>query len=205
MLDGLVERTGDILRVKENEAKRLALQAFPVFNTYFLAFNYPKVDPDLRRAIAFALNRDDIVAAAFPTTGVAAPGPIPLACSGYQPKVKAGRDLQSAKAALDAYKAKHPGVAPKIKLLTCEVAQSVPIGEVIQSQLKPLGIDVDLVQQSFNAVIGSIQKGDFESLVIFFEYPRELLPLRSRPATQCLLLQRAQERRSHRSAFHDRR
>ena len=26
------------------------------------------------------------------------------------------------------------------------------------------------MQQSFNAVIGSIQKGDFESLIIFFEY-----------------------------------
>src|SRR5690606_38104398 len=49
-----------------------------------------------------------------------------------------------------------------------------PMGEVIQSQLKPLGIEVDLVQQSFNAVIGSIQKGDFESLVIFFEYQYSL-------------------------------
>jgi ABC-type transport system substrate-binding protein len=31
-----------------------------------------------------------------------------------------------------------------------------------------------LEQQSFNAVIGNIQKGDFESLVIFFEYQYSL-------------------------------
>lgn len=174
MLDGLVERTGDTLRVKESEAKNIALLDYPVFNTYFLAFNYPKVDPDLRRAIAHALNRDEIIAAAFPISGIRADGPIPLACAGYQTKVKETRDLAAAKVALDAYKAKHPGVTPKIKLLTCEVAQSIPIGEVIQSQLKPLGIEVDLVQQSFNAVIGSIQKGDFDSLIIFFEYQYSL-------------------------------
>jgi ABC-type transport system substrate-binding protein len=174
MLDGLVERTGDTLRVKESEAKNIAIQAYPVFNTYFLAFNYPKVDPDLRHAIAYALNRDEIIAAAFPVSGIPAAGPIPLACAGYQTQVKNTRNLEAAKASLDAYKAKHPGVTPKIKLLTCEVAQSIPTGEVIQSQLKPLGIEVDLVQQSFNAVIGSIQKGDFESLVIFFEYQYSL-------------------------------
>ena len=170
MLDGLVEKSGDALQVKPSEAKSIAIQSYPVFNTYFMAFNYPKTDPDLRRAISLAVNRDEIIAAAFPVSGIPAAGPIPLACAGYQTKVKGVRDLKGAKAALEAYKAKNPGVTPKIKLLTCEVAQSIPIGEVIQSQLKPLGIEVDLVQQSFNAVIGSIQKGDFESLIIFFEY-----------------------------------
>jgi ABC-type transport system substrate-binding protein len=170
MLDGLVEKSGDSLKIKGSEADKISILDYPVFNTYFLAFNYPKVDPDLRRAIALALNREEIIAAAFPVSGIPAAGPIPLACAGYKTKVKDIRNLDAAKAALDAYRAKNPGVTPKIKLLTCEVAQSVPIGEVIQSQLKPLGIEVDLVQQSFNAVIGSIQKGDFESLVIFFEY-----------------------------------
>lgn len=174
MLDGLVEKNGATLRVKEGESKTLAIQSFPIFNAYFLAFNYPKVDPDLRRAIALAVNREEVISAAVPVSGIPAAGPIPLACAGYMTKVKGGRDLDGAKAALAAYRAKNPGVTPKIKILTCEVAQSIPIGEVLQSQLKPLGIEVDLVQQSFNAVIGSIQKGDFESLVIFFEYQYSL-------------------------------
>ncbi len=174
MLNGLVEKAGGTLRVKESEARAVAIQSFPVFNTYFLAFNYPKVDPDLRRAIALAVNRDEVISAAVPMTGMPAAGPIPLACAGYTTMVKWGRDLDGARAALDAYRTKHPGVAPKIKILTCEVAQSTPIGEVLQSQLKPLGIEVDIVQQSFNAVIGSIQKGDFDSVVIFFEYQYSL-------------------------------
>jgi ABC-type transport system substrate-binding protein len=171
MLDGLVEKSGDSLKIKSADAGKLTLLDYPVFNSYFLAFNHPKVDPDLRRSIALAVDRKEIIAASFPSSGIPAAGPIPLACAGYESKVGADiRDLDAAKAALDAWKAKNPGATPKIKLLTCEVAQSIPIGEVIQSQLKPLGIEVELVQQSFNAVIGAIQKGDFESLVIFFEY-----------------------------------
>lgn len=171
MLDGLVEKSGDALKIKPSEADKLALLDYPVFNSYFLAFNYPKVDPDLRRAIVLAVDREEIIAAAFPVSGISSAGPIPLACAGYESLVGADiRDLDAAKTALDAWKAKNPGATPKIKLLTCEVAQSIPMGEVIQSQLKPLGIEVELVQQSFNAVIGAIQKGDFESLVIFFEY-----------------------------------
>ena len=174
MLKGLVEKNVDTLRVKESETRSVAIQSFPIFNTYFLAFNYPKVDPDLRRAIALAVNRDEVVSAVVPMSGIAAAGPIPLACAGYTTKVTGDRNLDGAKAAMDAYRVKHPGVTPKLKILTCEVAQSTPIGEVLQSQLKPLGIEVDIAQQSFNAVIGSIQKGDFESLVIFFEYQYSL-------------------------------
>jgi len=174
MLSGIVEKNGETLRIKETESKSVAIQSFPVFNTYFLAFNYPKIDPDLRRAIALAVNRDEIVSAVVPLSGMAAAGPIPIACAGYTSQVKGNRDLSAARAALDAYRAKHPGGTPKLRVLTCEVAQSTPIGEVLQSQLKPLGIEVDIVRQSFNAVIGSIQKGDFESLVIFFEYQYSL-------------------------------
>ena len=72
MLDGLVEKSGDSLKIKGSETGKLAILDYPVFNSYFLAFNYPKVDPDLRRAIALALNRDEIIAAAFPVSGISA-------------------------------------------------------------------------------------------------------------------------------------
>jgi ABC-type transport system substrate-binding protein len=174
MLEGLVTRDGDALLVKPAESARLAIQSYPVFNTFFLAFNYPKVDPDLRRAISLAVNRAEIVSAVVPLSGVPVAGPIPLACAGYAPRVKDSRDLAGARAALEAYGRRHPRLTPKIKILTNEVAQAIPIGEVLQSQLKAAGIEVELVQQSFNAVIGNIQKGDFEALVIFFEYQYSL-------------------------------
>lgn len=171
MLDGLVQKSGDSLEIDPANGNGLRLIDYPVFNSYFLAFNYPRIDPDLRRAVSLAVDRKEIIAAAFPVSGISAAGPIPLACAGYESEVGASiRDVDEAKAALEAYKSKNPDVTPKITLLTCEVAQSIPIGEVIQSQLKPIGIEVELVQQSFNAVIEAIQKGDFESLVIFFEY-----------------------------------
>lgn len=174
MLDGLAEKNNGALRIKQGESKTLALMSFPIFNSFFLAFNTPKLDPDLRRAVSLAVDRDEIVAAVVPLNGISASGPIPLACAGYQTQVKAARDLDAAKVALASYRQKHPGVTPKIQILTCEIAQSVPIGEVLQSQLKKVGIEVDLVQQSFNAIVGLLQKGDFDSVVIFFEYQYSL-------------------------------
>ena len=175
MLDGLVEKTNDILRVKAGETKMLSLLSYPVFDTYFLAFNYPKVDPDLRRAIALAVDRDQIVSAVVPLTGISAAGPVPLACAGYDTQVKAtALHLDAAKAALNVYREKHPGETPKLEILTCEVGQSTQIGEVLQSQLKQIGIEVDLQQVSFNAVVQHLQKGDFQSVAIFFEYQYSL-------------------------------
>ena len=174
MLDGLVEKNGGTLRIKSSESKKLTVQSFPIFNTFFLAFNYPKVDPDLRRAVALAVDREEIVSAVMPISGIPAAGPIPFACSGYKTKVKGIRDLEAAKAALETYHARHPGTAPRLQILTCEVAQSTPIGEVLQSQLKKIGIEVDLVQQSFNAVVGRLQKGSFDAVAISFEYQYSL-------------------------------
>lgn len=170
MLAGLVERDGERLKVRQDSSTALAIESFPIFNTNFLAFNWPKVDPDLRRAVALSIDREQIVAAVVPVSGTAAPGPIPLACAGYHSKVTAVRDLRAAKIALDAYRARNPGVVPTLRLLSHELAQSVPISEVIQSQLKEVGIEVVIVQQSFNAVVGLLQKGDFEAVVIGFEY-----------------------------------
>ncbi len=174
MLEGLVERQGGELRIKDSSVKSLTLQSFPIFNTTFLAFNYPKLDPDLRRAIALAVDRNEVVKAVVPMTGIPAAGPIPLACAGYQTQVKNVRDLDAAKAALQAYRQKHPGVNPKLRVLTHELAQSVPISEILQSQLKNIGIEVDIVQQSFNAVVGLLQKGDFDAVSIGFEYQYSL-------------------------------
>lgn len=170
MLTGLVERDGETLKIKPDSAKALKIAAFPTFNTNFLAFNWPKIDPDLRRAIVLAVDREQIVNAVVPLSGMVAPDPIPYSCAGYVSKVTAKRDLVGAKSALDSYRAKHPGVQPKIRILAHELAQSVPICEVLQSQLKEAGIDVEIVQQSFNAVVGLLQKGDFEAVVIWFEY-----------------------------------
>ena len=170
MLDGLVERDGDSVKVKPGAAQALTALSFPTFNSTFLAFNWPRIDPDLRRAIALAVDRDQIVKAVVPMSGKAAADPIPYASAGYMSKVTATRDLEGAKAALARYRTAHPGTAPKIRILAHELGQSVSISEVIQSQLKEAGIEVEIVQQSFNAVLGQIQKKDFDAVVIWFEY-----------------------------------
>lgn len=171
MLDGLVERDGDTVKIKPNSSETLAVLSYPTFNTTFLGFNWPKIDPDLRRAIVQAIDREQIVKAVVPISGMVAPDPIPYACAGYVSKVDAKRDPDGAKAAVARYRERNPNTPPKIRILAHELAQAVPISEVIQSQLKEVGIEVEIVQQSFNAVVGLLQKKDFEAVIMWFEYP----------------------------------
>lgn len=174
MLSGLVQEGDTKLEVAESFRGDLQIMEFPIFNSYFLAFNYPTVDPSLRRAVMHALQRKEIIQASYPETGLLAAGPIPLACAGYQPLIMDTFDPAAVETALAEFKSNNPGVTPTLEVLTSEVAESVPIGAVIQSQLKPFGIEVNLVQVSFNEVIDRIQKENFQSLVVFFEYQYSL-------------------------------
>jgi len=170
MLTGLAERDGEELRTVDTAPGALQVRSFPIFDTYFMGFNWPKIDPDLRRAIALAIDRREIVEAVAPLSGTVGPGPIPLSVPGYQSKLDPAPDLEKARAAVASFREKNPGATPRIRLLAHESAQSIPTSEVIQSQLAKVGIEVEIVQQSFNAVIGLIQKADFDAIVIWFEY-----------------------------------
>ena len=170
MLDGLVERDGDGVKVNKANTASLSAISFPTFNTTFLGFNWPKIDPDLREAAFYAVDRQQIVNAVVPLSGIAAPDPIPVACAGYQSKVSMKRDLEKAKAAVARFRERNPGKPVTLRILAHELAQAVPISEVLQSQLREAGIEVEIVQQSFNAVVGLLQKKDFDAVVIWFEY-----------------------------------
>jgi ABC-type transport system substrate-binding protein len=174
MLQGLVEKRNGAFVLSDSAAGAFQIESFPILNTYFVAFNYPRIHPDFRKAISLALDRDEIIAAAVPRSGIPAAGPIPLACAGYKTAAQPKRDLDGAKAALERFRKAQPDAPLKLRLLVHELAQAVPTGEVVQSQLKPLGIEVELVQQSFNAVLDSIRKGDFDATVLGFEYQYSL-------------------------------
>lgn len=170
MLDGLVERDGDGVKVIQASAATLSAISFPTFNTTFLGFNWPRIDPDLREAVFHAVDRQQIVDAVVPLSGIVAPDPIPVASAGYVSKVSTKRDLDKANAAVARFRERNPGEPVALRILSHELAQAVPISEVLQSQLREAGIEVEIVQQSFNAVVGLLQKKDFDAVVIWFEY-----------------------------------
>jgi len=170
MLNGLVQREGGGVKVTQANASTLKAISFPTFNTTFLGFNWPKIDPDLREAIFYAVDRKQIVEAVVPISGIVAPDPIPVACAGYVSIVSTGRDLDKARAAVERFRERNPGKPVSIRILAHELAQAVPISEVLQSQLREAGIEVEIVQQSFNAVVGLLQKKDFDAVVMWFEY-----------------------------------
>lgn len=170
MLDGLVERDGEGVKVNPANASTLSAISFPTFNTTFLGFNWPRIDPDLREAVFHAVDRQQIVDALVPLSGIVAADPIPVASAGYESKVSAERDIDKAKAAVARFRERNPGKPVALRIVSHELAQAVPISEVLQSQLREAGIEVEIVQQSFNAVVGLLQKKDFDAVVIWFEY-----------------------------------
>lgn len=170
MLDGVVARDGEGVKVNPASSSSLAAISFPTFNTTFLGFNWPRIDPDLREAVFYAVDRKQIVDAVVPLSGIVAPDPIPVASAGYVSKVSGERNLEKARAAVQKFRERNPGKPVALRILAHELAQAVPISEVLQSQLREVGIEVEIVQQSFNAVIGLLQKKDFDAVVIWFEY-----------------------------------
>jgi ABC-type transport system substrate-binding protein len=142
------------------------LSVVDTFNCTFLGMHGQKLDPNLRRAINVAINRKELVSL-FPS-GLAEPtiGPISHNFPGYKPpnvdKVYSPQQANSLIAAI-----------PKpieIEVLVHEKAGAEQIGQIIQSQLREVGIQVKLTKLDYNAVIQRMIDGNFDAFVLFFEY-----------------------------------
>jgi len=138
---------------------------YPTFNSYFVAFNTTRVDRRLRRAVAAAVNRAEIVAAVAGGLAHPAAGPVALSIAGWQPaQASVAPDPDRARQELAGLPSQ------KLEILVHELVSAEQIGEVVRSQLAPVGIDVTLTRLAFNAVLDRVLKGDYTATVLGFEY-----------------------------------
>ncbi|WP_391207033.1 glutathione ABC transporter substrate-binding protein [Psychrobacillus sp. L4] len=129
------------------------------FNTTKAPFDNVKV----RQAVSFAIEREAIISGVYNNVGTLANVAMSPQVFGYSKDVKAyPYDVNKAKSLL-----KEAGYDKGIKvtLLTSDRKERINMAEVIQSQLKGIGIDVEIQVMEYGSYIQQITNGDHQMFI----------------------------------------
>ena len=151
--------SADVANLQSNSAVTVA--AVDSVDAVILFFNNDKApfdDANLRNAIASAINREDIIAAALNGYGMMNNSCI---AQGFVESTDTNAipyDLEAAQAYLDAW----GGDPSSVNLdIICNNETRVAIGTVLQSNLKEIGINVTVTQMDTAGSLNAWQTGDF--------------------------------------------
>lgn len=154
-------------QLKDKYAEKYAITFQPTYNVHFIGINNKLVnDVHLRRAIVLAIDPDSIIdtilnGAAIRANSIVYPGML-----GYRPPLFITYDPKRAQEELK--KSKYSG--KNMKLLIHDASNSETIGQVIQSQLTRVGINVTLEKVDFNTAMSQVFTGNTPELFsMFFE------------------------------------
>ncbi|MFF2753191.1 glutathione ABC transporter substrate-binding protein [Psychrobacillus sp. NPDC058041] len=129
------------------------------FNTTKAPFDNVKV----RQAVSYAIEREAIISGVYNNVGTLANVAMSPQVFGYSKDVKAyPYDVNKAKSLL-----KEAGYDKGIKvtLLTSDRKERINMAEVIQSQLKGIGVDVEIQVMEYGSYIQQIENGDHQMLI----------------------------------------
>ncbi len=141
-------------------------------NTYYVGFNcsnLPFKNPDFRKAIAYAIDREKILNTIYEKRGRPASGPVPDVMRKWDMTFPYAYDPQKAKEMI-----RHEGLTGKtVNFYVTADQEIVDIAEVIQAYLKDAGVDVRITQLEWSAYKEAINKGepDMFSLSWWADYP----------------------------------
>lgn len=135
----------------------------PSYDLYYLMLNCkkgPTADPKVRRAIAHGFNYDSFIKNILRGKAKQAHGPIPSNFVGHAADTPAyGYDIEKAKELLA--EAGHPGGGFKLKYnYESGYFWKRPLGELFQSNMKDLGIEVEIQELSPAAWAGLLSNPD---------------------------------------------
>ncbi|WP_277584080.1 glutathione ABC transporter substrate-binding protein [Psychrobacillus antarcticus] len=129
------------------------------FNTTKAPFDNVKV----RQAVSHAIEREAIIDGVYNNVGTLANVAMSPKVFGYSEDVKAySYDVNKAKALL-----KEAGFdnGIKIKLLTSDRKERINMAEVIQSQLKGIGVEVEIQVMEYGSYIQEVDSGDHQMFI----------------------------------------
>lgn len=162
--------TPDLLaRFRKNQRLRVVTSTSSSYS--YLGFNME--DPlagniAVRRAVAYAIDRESVVRHVLKGLAEPATGPLPPACGHYEGEVeKYGYDPEKAKKILDEAGFPDPDGPGPAKRFTLRYSTSQNelrrrIAEVFQWQLEKVGIGLDIRSYEWGAFYADIKKGNFQ-------------------------------------------
>lgn len=152
-------------QLKENKADRFSLYTADTYNVHYLGINYHSVtDRNLRRAIALGIDKNAIVESILYGRGLIAHSPVLPGTQGYHPPEGLGFEIDMARNELQRSSLSQG----TLTLLVSDVAPSEQIGQVIQDQLKEIGIQIRLQKVDFNTLISRLFSQERPDLFLVF-------------------------------------
>jgi peptide/nickel transport system substrate-binding protein len=142
----------------------VALSLFPSTETTYLAFNEkvaPFQDVNVRRAISYAIDRSALVKAVLFGNGQMANSIFPPQLPYYDPN-SGGLQYSMADAKAALAKSSVPKGFTTTLLLPSGNSDYATIATIVQSELKPLGINVQIQQQDPNTANENFQSGKYD-------------------------------------------
>ncbi|MCI8319234.1 MAG: ABC transporter substrate-binding protein [Lachnospiraceae bacterium] len=154
-VDAIFEANASDIVKFQADSNYNVFQADNLANVY-LGFNMdrlPGESPELRRAVAMAINRDDIVNACYEGGACAKPSYniINEVSTGYAEVDYVEYDLDAARALLE----ENDLIGTTLVLYT--FAKYIPVAEVVQADLSMVGINVEIREQSQSGFTGNLR------------------------------------------------
>jgi peptide/nickel transport system substrate-binding protein len=136
----------------------------------YLAFNFedaPLARREVRQALAYATNREEIIRYLYRGQAHAADGPLPKSSWAYEPDIPLYTyDPQKAEQLLNAAgfprRPENSGMRLRLTLKTTTEESSRLLGAVLQEQWRKVGVDLELTPLEFATLFSDMAKGDFE-------------------------------------------
>jgi peptide/nickel transport system substrate-binding protein len=135
------------------------------FNVHYLGMDVERLDdPDLRRAIVKAIDRDDIIDNLLYGEALVASSPILPGMREYTPPDNLPTGIDAARDALNesAYDGR------PLTLLASDAANGEEVAQVIQDRLSRVGVEVEIQSVTFNTLVSRVFGGDRPDLFVSF-------------------------------------
>lgn len=173
-LDAIGIPIAEFDRITNNPKWQRYIVSQPGMNVYYLGLNCQKPPFDkveIRQALNYAIDKEIILNTVLKNRGIISHGPIPPGLLGYSTKLKPYEyNPEKAKKLLS--EAKFPD-GFKMKIYQKSSREVLEITEILQAQLKKVGIEVEIVQLEWTTLKEMINKGKTDAFYLAWiaDYP----------------------------------
>ena len=158
-LDVITVPASEYSRYKTEPKWKDYLSSVNGLNTYYLGFNCsrpPFDNPDLRRAVSYAIDREKILKTFYENRGRLAQGPVPDVLRKWQPQLPYSYDPVKAKRIIDAGGLK----AGTVRFYISSDQEVIDMAEIIQYYLQKVGLRAEIKQLEWSAYKAAINNGE---------------------------------------------